>query len=260
MKLIRVLDSTGDTAIEFDEANAEATAKAKAVFDDWMAEKHPDCADRCQLREHKGYRDCAETGQCAYADTVASGRGTACEEPMSDVYLIDGKPHRICDCARMSATCPRGVKRPLHTSGFGQCLVPVSDALIALQSAIPAIDPEFMEQLTSPHNPSGTAKVPKERHIPAPLSECLMTLRALHFESLSPAERRELEEAAALLELAYQALRELVNRIERCGASVELTHAVTLAADMQQAVGNRWNPRDKYAEARVRHSLATTPS
>ena len=41
MKLIRVLDSTGDTAIEFDEANTEATAKAKAVFDDWMAKKRP---------------------------------------------------------------------------------------------------------------------------------------------------------------------------------------------------------------------------
>ena len=41
MKLIRVLDKSGDTAIEFDEANAEATAKAKAVFDDWMAKKRP---------------------------------------------------------------------------------------------------------------------------------------------------------------------------------------------------------------------------
>jgi hypothetical protein len=41
MKMIRVLDSTGDTAIEFDEANAEATAKAKATFDAWMAKKLP---------------------------------------------------------------------------------------------------------------------------------------------------------------------------------------------------------------------------
>jgi hypothetical protein len=94
-----------------------------------------------------------------------------------------------------------------------------------------------------------------ERHIPAPLSECLRILRARHFESLSPAERGEVEESAALLVLAYQALRELVNRIERCGASVELTHAVILASDMQQAVGNRWNQRDKYAEERVRAAL-----
>lgn len=41
MKMIRVLDKTGDTAIEFDEANAEATAKAKAVFDDWMKKNLP---------------------------------------------------------------------------------------------------------------------------------------------------------------------------------------------------------------------------
>lgn len=41
MKVIRILDSTGDTAIEFTDANTEATAKAKAVFDDWMAKKRP---------------------------------------------------------------------------------------------------------------------------------------------------------------------------------------------------------------------------
>lgn len=41
MKMIRILDKTGDTAIEFDEANAEATAKAKATFDDWMKKKLP---------------------------------------------------------------------------------------------------------------------------------------------------------------------------------------------------------------------------
>jgi len=36
-----------------------------------LAEKHPDCEDRCQLREHKRYRDCAETGECAYAATLS---------------------------------------------------------------------------------------------------------------------------------------------------------------------------------------------
>lgn len=41
MKMIRVLDKTGDTAIEFTDADTEATAKAKAVFDDWMAKKLP---------------------------------------------------------------------------------------------------------------------------------------------------------------------------------------------------------------------------
>jgi hypothetical protein len=100
----------------------------------------------------------------------------------------------------------------------------------------------------------------EERHIPAPLSECLRTLRALRFDDLSPAERNELEEAATLLELAWPALRELCARIERCGASVELTHAVTLASDLLHAVGNRWNPRDKYAEDRVRATLPKEPA
>lgn len=41
MKMIRVLDSTGDTCIEFDETTPEALAKAKDVFDGWMKKKLP---------------------------------------------------------------------------------------------------------------------------------------------------------------------------------------------------------------------------
>lgn len=41
MKVIRVLDSTGDTCIEFDDTTAEAMAKAKDVFDGWMKKKLP---------------------------------------------------------------------------------------------------------------------------------------------------------------------------------------------------------------------------
>ena len=26
--------------------------------------KHPDCEDRCQILEHKGYHTCSQTGQC----------------------------------------------------------------------------------------------------------------------------------------------------------------------------------------------------
>jgi len=98
----------------------------------------------------------------------------------------------------------------------------------------------------------------EERHIPAPLSECLRTLRALHLDDLSPAERNELEESAALLELMWPALRELCLRIEACGASEPLTQAVILASDLLSATGNRWNPRDKYAEQRVRAALERT--
>lgn len=39
MKTLRVLDSSGDTVIEFDETTKEAEAKAKEIFDGWMA-KH----------------------------------------------------------------------------------------------------------------------------------------------------------------------------------------------------------------------------
>lgn len=41
MKMIRVLDSSGDTVIEFDETQATAAqqAESKAVFDKWMAGK-----------------------------------------------------------------------------------------------------------------------------------------------------------------------------------------------------------------------------
>ncbi len=40
-KMLRILDSTGDTVIEFDEteATAEQMAKARQVFDDWMSKK-----------------------------------------------------------------------------------------------------------------------------------------------------------------------------------------------------------------------------
>lgn len=56
-------------------------------------------------------------------------------------------------------------------------------------------------------------------------------------------------------ELCFAALIELGRRIEACGASVELTHAVTLCSDLRHAIGNKWNPADKYAEQRVRGEL-----
>lgn len=57
----------------------------------------------------------------------------------------------------------------------------------------------------------------------------------------------------------HAVLSEIVTRIERCGASDALTHAVTLASDLRQAVGNQWNPADKYALQRVREALAAAP-
>ena len=40
-------------------------------------DKHPDCEDCCQLREHKGYRDCAyTTGECAWLPHPAAPSAT----------------------------------------------------------------------------------------------------------------------------------------------------------------------------------------
>lgn len=50
----------------------------------------------------------------------------------------------------------------------------------------------------------------------------------------------------------FAALIKLGHRIEACGASVELTHAVTLCSDIRMAVGNQWNPSEQHAADRVR--------
>jgi hypothetical protein len=52
-------------------------------------------------------------------------------------------------------------------------------------------------------------------------------------------------------ELLYKTLREIGRRIEACGASPELTHAVCLTSDLSSAVGNKENPADPYALLRV---------
>ena len=52
-------------------------------------------------------------------------------------------------------------------------------------------------------------------------------------------------------EFLFKALEEIVNRIELCGASPELTAAVSLASDLRQAIGNKWNPANEYALQRV---------
>lgn len=52
-------------------------------------------------------------------------------------------------------------------------------------------------------------------------------------------------------ELLFKALREIGDRIEACGASPELTHAVSLTSDLRQAVGNQHNPASPYALLRV---------
>jgi hypothetical protein len=57
-------------------------------------------------------------------------------------------------------------------------------------------------------------------------------------------------------EFLFAALSEIIARIERCGASPELTHAVSLASDLLLAIGNQWNPPSPYAFERVHKELA----
>ena len=56
-------------------------------------------------------------------------------------------------------------------------------------------------------------------------------------------------------DVIYDALIEIGNRIEACGASPELTHAVSLCSDLSQAIGNDHNAPDMYALARVLEAL-----
>lgn len=46
------------------------------------------------------------------------------------VYLVDGKPHRMCDCDPMKGDCPRGNERQLQTTQFSRCLVPAEGVVI----------------------------------------------------------------------------------------------------------------------------------
>ena len=52
-------------------------------------------------------------------------------------------------------------------------------------------------------------------------------------------------------ETLYKAVGEIVDRIEACGASIEITHAVSFASDLRQAIGNQYNPADPYSLCRV---------
>lgn len=54
----------------------------------------------------------------------------------------------------------------------------------------------------------------------------------------------------------YSALSEIGARIEACGCSEYLTHAVSLVSDLRRAIGNDWNPADAYSAEIVRRELA----
>lgn len=56
----------------------------------------------------------------------------------------------------------------------------------------------------------------------------------------------------------HDGLLELVDRIEACGASPALTHAVTLCSDLRSAVGDEHNKADGYSAERVRLALKSS--
>jgi hypothetical protein len=40
-------------------------------------------------------------------------------------YVIDGVPHKVCDCPKLDGKCARGLPRTLLTTEFSRCMVPV---------------------------------------------------------------------------------------------------------------------------------------
>lgn len=51
---------------------------------------------------------------------------------MNAIYLVNGSPHRLCDCSPYKGDCPKGVKRTLATSDLSRCLIPAPDVMMAL--------------------------------------------------------------------------------------------------------------------------------
>lgn len=88
-QLIRRLRAFGDGVITkltrmdaLEAANRLQSANAPSA----TAKKHPDCEDRCQLKEHKGYDDCNHTGVCAYAATLT-------EAPQPGFHIGEPEDH-----------------------------------------------------------------------------------------------------------------------------------------------------------------------
>jgi hypothetical protein len=51
--------------------------------------------------------------------------------------------------------------------------------------------------------------------------------------------------------LLFDALGEILDRIEACGASTELTNAVSFTGDLRSAIGNKSNPGNDFSLDRV---------
>lgn len=51
------------------------------------------------------------------------------------VYLVEGKPHRFCDCSTREGKCPLGVERNFATTDLSRCLVPAPDLIVSTDGA-----------------------------------------------------------------------------------------------------------------------------
>jgi hypothetical protein len=49
---------------------------------------------------------------------------------MSAIYMLDGKPHRECDCSFNDSICPLGRIRSCHTAGFNRCMIPADNVIV----------------------------------------------------------------------------------------------------------------------------------
>ena len=67
----------------------------------------------------------------------------------------------------------------------------------------------------------------------------------------------KLEMSTECQALIYATLSKLMGKIEVCGASPELTDAVSLCSDLQQAVGNKYNPPNEEALNRIADELSS---
>ena len=65
-------------------------------------------------------------------------------------------------------------------------------------------------------------------------------------------KRKEFESRPIEMSEIYAALGLIASKIERCGASRELTDAVCAVSDLRAAVGNEYNPPKQYALNSVR--------
>jgi hypothetical protein len=102
-----------------------------------IAEHNAECVRLCGDKSACGYkpypsRDCPDCPKNWMIEWPAySGAATkpaeAAPPPLyaGNVFLIEGKPHRPCDCSPSINKCARGLPRTLLTTEFSRCMVPV---------------------------------------------------------------------------------------------------------------------------------------